>query len=461
VSDLFAARTQMALSLGFHILFAVVGMAMPALMVAAELMWRRTGRRAYCELAKRWAKGTAILFAVGAVSGTVLSFELGLLWPTFMEKSGPLIGLPFSLEGYAFFLESIFLGVYLYGWDKVRPSVHLAAGVGVAISGLLSGIFVVGVNAWMNTPTGFVLDDTGAFTQIDPWQVFAAPAFFTEALHMALAAYASVAVMVLGIHAYRLLGTPDDDHGTRRFHVAAIRISFGFALVSIPLQMLSGDLAAKHLAKHQPLKLAAAEALFDTQKQAPLSVFGVVDEDKRELRYALEIPGALSFLSFSDFNAEVKGLNDFDDKDWPPVAVTHVAFDVMVGCGMGMAALVGLGALLGVLRARREGWETFLAAAADDKRWLKLAVLCSPLGFIAVEAGWTVTEVGRQPWIISGVMRTTDAVTPVTGLQMTLLGHAAVFLVLGVVVVSLLRAHVFKADVDLADVVTDGEGGAA
>src|SRR6478672_2445225 len=188
MTDLFAARSQMAISLGFHIVFAQIGIAMPLLMVLAEWRWRRTGERAFYDLARRWAKGTAVLFAVGAVSGTVLSFELGLLWPAFMREAGPLIGLPFSLEGFAFFLEAIFLGVYLYGWEKVSRRAHLAAGCAVALSGLASGIFVVAVNAWMNTPSGFVLVD-GQFTGVDLRRAFFSPSFGPEALHMVLAAY--------------------------------------------------------------------------------------------------------------------------------------------------------------------------------------------------------------------------------------------------------------------------------
>jgi cytochrome d ubiquinol oxidase subunit I len=202
MDDLLAARLQMAISLGFHILFAVAGMAMPWLMVLAEWRHHRTGDAVYEDLARRWAKGTAILFAVGAVSGTVLSFELGLLWPTFMEHAGPLIGMPFSLEGFAFFLEAIALGIYLYGWDRVPRKVHLLSGVVVGMSGLLSGIFVVAVNSWMNTPRGFRIED-GRFVDVDLWQAFFTPAFPTQATHMALAAYTSVGFAVLGIHAFR------------------------------------------------------------------------------------------------------------------------------------------------------------------------------------------------------------------------------------------------------------------
>src|SRR5256885_2255339 len=204
MTDLLAARTQMAISLGFHIIFAEIGVAMPLLMVLAEWRWRRTGDATYFELAKRWSKGTAILFAVGAVSGTVLSFELGLLWPGFMRFAGPMIGMPFSLEGFAFFTEAIFLGVYLYGWDRISPRAHLGAGVAVAVSGTASGIFVVLANAWMNAPTGFQLVD-GRIVNVDPIAALASPAAFPQALHMTLAAYAATGFAVAGIHALFLL----------------------------------------------------------------------------------------------------------------------------------------------------------------------------------------------------------------------------------------------------------------
>jgi cytochrome d ubiquinol oxidase subunit I len=442
MSDLFAARTQMAFSLGFHILFAIAGMAMPLLMVLAEAWHHKTGEKEARVLAEKWAKGTAILFAVGAVSGTVLSFELGLLWPTFMEKAGPLIGLPFSLEGFAFFLEGIFLGIYLYGWKKLSPGLHIAAGVGVAVSGTLSGALVVSVNGWMNTPTGFELKD-GAFTNIEPWVAFFNPAFFTEALHMVLAAYASLSVVVLGIHAALLLRNPES-----RMHRRAAKIAFSVAVVAVPLLILSGDLSAKHIAREQPLKLAAAESLFETQKMAPLAIGGIPDVETRTLKYAIEIPGALSVLSFTDPNAEVKGLDAFPEEDWPPVPVVHIAFQIMVACGFTMLTLVVFGLLLWW---RKED-------PTRDRRFLWFATLASPLGLLAVEAGWTVTEVGRQPYIIQGIMKTADAVTPMTGLWFHFLTFTLLYGFLGVVVVVLMKAHVLATDGDVDDLVDEPKG---
>lgn len=252
MTDLLAARSQMALSLAFHICFAVVGIAMPLLMVIAEGLWQRTGKPVYRELAYRWSKGTAILFAVGAVSGTMLSFELGLLWPRFMEFAGPIIGMPFSMEGAAFFLEAILLGVYLYGWDKVSPRLHLLSGVGVLICGALSGIFVVTANAWMNTPVGFEVDAAGALVSVDPWKAMWNPAAATQTVHMTIAAFQAVGFLVAGIHAIRLLRTPHSAFDRKAF---AIALSVG--TVAALVQPISGDFSAKHVAEYQPVKLAA------------------------------------------------------------------------------------------------------------------------------------------------------------------------------------------------------------
>jgi cytochrome d ubiquinol oxidase subunit I len=429
MTDLFAARSQMAMSLGFHILFAVAGIAMPLLMVIAEDRWIRRGDRAALELARRWAHGTAILFAVGAVSGTVLSFELGLLWPEFMAFAGPIFGLPFSLEGFAFFVEAIFLGVYLYGWDRVPPRVHWLAGIMVALSGMLSGVFVVIANAWMNTPAGFRMVD-GKAVDIDPWAAMNNAAAPSEVLHMTLAAYTSIGFAVAGIHAFVLLRDR-----TQEMHRRALAIALAVGGVAAVLQPLSGDVSARHVARHQPAKLAAMEGLFRTQRSAPLHVGGWPDEEARVTRFAIEIPYGLSLLAFHDANAEVRGLDSIPRGEWPPVAVVHAAFQVMVGCGT-VLALVAVAA----------GWLAWRRRALPDQRWfLKLLVACGPLGLVAVEAGWTVTEVGRQPWIVHGVMKTAEAVTPMPFLVVPFTVFTLLYLVLGVIVVVLLKRQVFAS----------------
>ncbi|MDB5348874.1 MAG: cytochrome bd-type quinol oxidase, subunit 1 [Planctomycetota bacterium] len=425
MSNLLAARLQMAMSLGFHIIFAVIGIALPLMMVIAEAFWIRTGEDVYRVLARRWARGAAILFAVGAVSGTVLSFELGLLWPRFMEFSGPIIGLGFALEGFAFFTEAIFLGIYIYGWGRISPAAHLAAGIVIAVSGAASGVLVVSVNSWMNTPSGFVLDGNRA-TRIDPVAALLNPAMAAEALHMTLAAYAAVGLLAAGVHAALLR-----KDRTNPFHRRALAIALAVGGVASVAQPFSGDFAARVVARTQPAKLASMEGQFHTQRHAPLRIGGVPDPRSGRTRFALEIPSGLSILAYQDANAEVLGLNEFPPKDRPPVVVVHLAFQVMVACGMVMMA-VSIWAACAAWRCR---------GVPDGSRLLVVLALTGPLGLVAIEAGWTVTEVGRQPWIIHKVMRTTDAVTSVTGLWLSLLVYTILYLVLGVIVVRLLMAQ--------------------
>ncbi len=415
MDDLLFARSQMAMSLAFHIVFACAGIAMPALMVLAELRWRRTGDAGYLALTKAWAKGTAVLFAVGAVSGTVLSFELGLLFPTFMKHAGPVFGMPFSLEGFAFFTEAIFLGIYLYGFKKVPPRLHLAAGFGVALSGLLSAVFVVIANAWMNAPAGFRVED-GRFVDIDPIAAMGTPYALHETLHMALAAYAATGFAVAGIHAFLLLRRPQSV-----FHRRAIALALAVAAPASLLQPAVGHLAAQRVAVHQPMKLAAMEGQFRTEAHAPLRIGGIPDEEARTVRWALEIPSGLSILAFDRPDAVVQGLEEVPEADWPH-PIVHYAFQLMVGIGMALAALSAWAA-----------WAFVRRRALPASPWfLRALVVAAPLGMLAVEAGWTVTEVGRQPWVIHGVMRTADAVTPMPGLWAPFLTFTLLYLALAV-----------------------------
>jgi cytochrome bd ubiquinol oxidase subunit I len=426
MENLLAARTQMALSLMFHIIFAVVGVALPLLMFISEAIWLRTRNEVYLDLTKRWAKGTAIFFAVGAVSGTVLSFELGLLWPEFMEWSGAIIGMPFSLEGFAFFTEAIFLGIFLYGWNRIPALAHLFSGLIVAISGAASAVFVVAANAWMNTPRGFELVE-GQAANIDPIAAMLTPAAFPEILHMLLASYASVGFAVAGIHAWVLLRHPGS-----AFHRGALTIALLVGGPAALLQPLAGDIAARTVAVTQPAKLAAMEGQFETEAGAPLRIGGWPDPERRETRWALEIPRGLSLLAFHDPNAVVKGLNDIPPDLHPPVEIVHVSFQVMVACGMIMA---GVAVLSGFMMLRKKN--------LAEHRWLLHALVwVSPLGLIAIQAGWFVTEVGRQPWIIQGVMRTSEAVTPMPGLVVPLTVITVVYMLLGVVVILLLRHQI-------------------
>jgi cytochrome d ubiquinol oxidase subunit I len=429
VTDLDAARWLFGSSLAFHIVFAAVGVAMPLLMVLAEWRWRRSGDPVYLELAKRWAKGTALLFAVGAVSGTVISFELGLLWPRFMAFAGPIIGMPFSLEGFAFFAEAIFLGIYLYGRERVSPRLHLASGVLVAVSGALSALFVTLANAWMNHPTGFALL-SGRATDVDPIAAMFPPGWGNQVLHVLLSCYAATGLAVAGIHAWFLRREP-----SHAFHRAALGIALLVGGGAALLQPLSGDLSARGLAVHQPVKLAAMEGHFHTRRGAPLHLGGLPDADAAVTRWAIEIPRGLSLLAFHDPDAEVKGLLDFPRDRWPNVRNVHLAFQVMVGLGTAMAGLVLLGALLW-WRGRR----------LPTQRWYLTALAATaPAGFVALEAGWLVTEWGRQPFTIREVMRTAEAVTPMAHLSLPLWLFLGLYLFLGAVTAALLWRQILHA----------------
>jgi cytochrome d ubiquinol oxidase subunit I len=429
MSDLLAARSQMGISLAFHIIFAVIGIAMPVMMVVAERRWQVTGHEIYLDLAKRWAKGTATLFAVGAVSGTVLSFELGLLWPRFMEFAGSIIGMPFSLEGFAFFTEAIFLGVYLYGWERISPQAHLWAGVAVAVSGAASGIFVVIANAWMNAPAGFELQG-GQVVNVDPIAAMGNAAAVSQTIHMTLAAYAATGFAVAGIHALFLLKDPGN-----AFHRRALQIALIVGAPAAVLQPLSGDLSARHIAVHQPVKLAAAEAVFHTQAGAPLTVGGWPDVAARETRFAVEIPYGLSLLAFHDPHAVVKGLDAVPPEDWPNIPAVHLSFQLMVALGTYLA-LVSLWV----------GWLAWRRRDLAHNLWLMRAIaLATPMGFIAVEAGWMVTELGRQPWVIYGILRTTDAVTPMPGLLVPFVTFTLLYCLLGMIVVWLLYRQILRS----------------
>lgn len=428
------ARAQMGLSLAFHMAFAAAGVALPLFMVIADALHLRSGDPIYRDIAKRMAKGTSILFAVGAVSGTVLSFELGLLWPRFMGTFGEVVGLPFALEGFAFFTEAIFLGIYLYGRDRIPPRLHLFAGVMVALSGAASAFFVTLVNACMNLPAGFTMAG-GRPVDIDPMRAMWSPPWPHQTLHALLACYQATAFALAGIHAAVLLRHP----GSALFR-KALGLSLAVACTTALLQPLSGHESAQGLAEMQPAKLAAAEGHFHTGRRVPLLVGGIPDEDAGVVRGAIPIPAGLSLLATNHPDGEVKGLDAFPREDWPPVLKTHLAFDVMVGAGSATALLAVVTA---VLAFRKRG--------LPDGRWfLRAVVACGPLGLVALEAGWCVTEFGRQPWIVHGALRTRDAVTPFPHLAAPFWTFTLVYVFLAVAVVFLLYRQLRAAPEEVA-----------
>jgi cytochrome d ubiquinol oxidase subunit I len=426
MNDFIAARSQMALSLGFHIVYSCIGMVMPVFMAISNYKWIKTKDPVYKNITQAWSKGVAIFFATGAVSGTMLSFELGLLWPKFMEHAGPIFGMPFSLEGVAFFIEAIALGFFLYGWNRFNKWFHWATGIVVGVSGVVSGILVVSANAWMNSPAGFDYVN-GQYLNIDPIKAMFNDAWFSEALHMTIAAFAATGFAVAGIHALMILRKKNVN-----FHTKAFKIAIVFGAVAAILQPLSGDLSAKGAAKRQPAKSAAMEANFHTVEYSPLLIGGIPDTVNKTVSYGIAIPGLLSFLEHDDFKTPAKGLDQIPRADQPNVPVTHYAFQLMVGIGM-FLMLIGLIYLFALWKKR---------AWLVQNWFLKLFIVATPLGFIAVEAGWTVTEVGRQPWIIQGIMRTSQAVTPMPGIHYSFYLFTFVYFTLSVAVIFLLDRQI-------------------
>ena len=426
MDDFFAARSQMALSLGFHIVFSCIGMVMPFFMAVAHFFWLRTGNQNYRNVTQAWSKGVAIFFATGAVSGTVLSFELGLLWPEFMRHAGPIFGMPFSLEGTAFFIEAIALGFFLYGWDRFNRWFHWFTGVVVGISGIVSGILVVAANSWMNSPAGFDYVN-GKYVNIHPIDAMFNKGWFSQSLHMTIAAFAATGFAVAGIHALMIFRKK-----SIQFHATSFKIAIVFAAVAAILQPISGDISAKFVAKTQPAKLAAMEAHFKTETNASLIIGGIPDVRNKKVDYALKIPGLLSFMIAGNTSYQVTGLDKIPVDNQPPVPVVHYAFQVMVAFGMLMLAfaLLYLFAIFKKPEWIRKNW------------FLKIFIAATPMGFIAVEAGWIVTEVGRQPWIIQGIMRTAAAVTPMPGIVYSFYLFTCVYVSLALAVVFLLKRQI-------------------
>jgi cytochrome d ubiquinol oxidase subunit I len=412
LDNLTSAREQMALSLGFHIVFAVFGMGLPWLLLYVERRFLVTGDQVWYTLARRWSKAFAVIFAVGAVSGTVLSFEFGLLWPTFMERYGGVFGIAFTLEAFAFFLEAIFLGLYLYGWNRMSPRAHWWTGVPVAVSGMASAMFVTTANAWMNTPVGFVEVD-GKVVSADPLAPFLAPATPHQVVHMVLAALMCTGFGVASVYAVALLRGRDDT-----YHRRGLRVGLTVGVVVAPLQVVVGDWAARAVADQQPVKLAALEALERSGPNAPLHLGPV------------EVPGLLSLLLHGRTDAIVAGLDVVAPEDRPPVAITHFSFQLMVAIGFGLLAL-------SVWTAWRWRWRR--RSFVDSPWFLRAVAVSGPAAVVALLAGWIATEVGRQPWIVHLVLRTRDAVSEQPNLYWYFYGTVVVYTILATSLIAVLR----------------------
>jgi cytochrome d ubiquinol oxidase subunit I len=419
---LLEARQMQALSFAVHIPLVCFGIAFPAMVLRAEWLWMRTGDEVYRVLAMRWTKVMVALFACGVVTGTILSFEMGLLWPGFMGAFGAVFGLGFALEGFSFFVEAIFIGIYVYGWNRMSPRAHFASGIPIVIAGLTGSLFVLSVNSWMNDPGGFTLT-AGRVTDVDPVQaLFGNGHLGFELVHMYLAGFIVTGFLVAAAYAVgRLRGR------WGRYERIALTIPLTVAALAAPVQILVGDWAAREVARTQPTKLAALEGLGHTRRGAPLHVLGWYRDG--EVRAGIAVPRGLSLLAFHDPDAEVQGLDAVRAADRPPVNVVRVAFQLMVSIGTFLAAL---GAWYLFVRIRR--------GRVPSGAWFhRLLVLAGPASVVALISGWVTTEVGRQPWVVYEVMRREAAVTAAQGIPVGYVTLAAFYACLIAAVAWILR----------------------
>jgi cytochrome d ubiquinol oxidase subunit I len=420
--DVFQARQMQTLSFVAHIPLVCFAIAFPAMVLFTEWRWLRTGDSVYLMIARRWTRILVALFAVGVVTGTILSFEFGLLWPSFMATFGSVFGLGFAIEGFSFFLEAIFIGIYVYGWNRLSPRAHFLTGIPIAVAGVTGSLTVISVNGWMNHPTGFHLLD-GKVVDVHPWRaLFVNSYFWHELIHMYVAGYMVTGFLLAGVYAFaRLRGR------WTRYERTALAIPLAIAALASPIQILVGDWAGRAVADSQPLKLAAFEGLGHTTKGAPLHVLGWYSDG--DVKYAIRIPKLLSLLAYHDPNATVEGLDTVPAGQRPPVNVVRVAFQVMVAIGM-LLALLGLVYLWVRVRWKR----------LPEPRWFYWAVVAAgPLSVVALVAGWVVTEVGRQPWVVYRLMRTSEAITHAGGIPVGYATLALVYLGLALAVAWILR----------------------
>jgi cytochrome bd ubiquinol oxidase subunit I len=406
---LLEARQMQALSFAAHIPLVAFGISFPAMVMVVEWLYLRTGDPLYRTLAQRWTRVMAALFAVGVITGTILSFEMGLLWPNFTATFGGVFGLGFAIEGFSFFMEAIFIGIYVYGWRRLSPGAHFLTGIPIVITGFTGSMMVIAVNAWMNHPGGFRLR-AGKVVDVNPLKaLFANSYLWHELIHMYIAGYIVSGLLVAGAYAFaRLRGR------WGRYERTAIAIPLTIAALAAPVQVLVGDWAARDVATTQPVKLAALEGLYRTTRGAPEHLLGWYTAG--QVKYGIQIPHLLSLLSFHSWNAKVQGLASVPPDQRPPVNVVRVAFQTMVGIGT-LLALLGLFYLAVRVRRRR----------LPESRWFyRAVVVAGPLSVVALIAGWVVTEVGRQPWVVYRVMPTAAAVTGAQGIP---IGYAALAII--------------------------------
>jgi cytochrome d ubiquinol oxidase subunit I len=429
MSGLDAARVETAVSLSFHILFAVFGVGMPWFLLYTEGRWLKTGDRHWYALTRKWARVTAVLFAIGAVSGTVLSFEFGLLWPTFMSTYGGAIGLLFTLEAFAFFAEAIFMGMYLYGWNRLSPKAHWLTLWPIAVSGTLSTLFIVMANGWMNDPVG--LATVGGKIVADPWAVFTSSSAWSEATHMFVAALMCTGGMIAAVYAWGMLRRGRRD----KYHQLGLKVGFFSVLALTPVQMFLGDWSARVVGATQPVKLAAMEAHYATSSHVPLTIGGFYNSWTHHVVGGIPVPDGLSLLMGFNANTVIPGLQTAPANQQPPVLTVHLAFDSMVGCG---SLIFLIAALAGWTwwRRRRQG---LLPRIPQTRFWLWAAISTGPAAIVALLGGWEVTEGGRQPWIVYQQMLVSTAATKSGGIGWSVVVTILIYLGLASALILILR----------------------
>jgi cytochrome bd ubiquinol oxidase subunit I len=431
MNDILIARSLFGTTMAFHIIFATIGVGLPLMILTAELLYQKTKDLEYVVMAKRWTKAFAVLLGVGIPTGTIAGVQLSLLWPGFMEVIGRVMPLPFQIEIYAFFIEALFMSIYVYAAERIAPWMRIASLILVAIGALASAVLITNVHAFQGTPRGFRYEN-GQFLDIDPWAAFFNPSFLVTATHVAVSAYVVGAFVVASVSAFKML---KNDFGSRlyRFHQKALMVSLVVGGIASFLTAINGHEAAQYLHEYQPEKLAAAEGLFETQPYAPLAIGGFTDRDTQTIKWAIEIPWALSFLAGDSFDTVVVGLNDFPEEWWPPLFV-HTLFNAMVGIGslLIMVALFGL------------AWKKLLKKDRFPKWFLWTMVASGPLAVMAIEFGWIFACTGRQPWVIYRIMSTAESATTATNLGVLFILFLGVYIILGIAVVFVLLYYFRK-----------------
>jgi cytochrome bd ubiquinol oxidase subunit I len=424
------SRIFFGTALAFHIIFATLAVGIPVLVLISELMYLKTNDLDYRILARRWIKGFAILLGVAIPSGTIVAVLLSLLWPGFMRIVGQVISVPFQIEIFAFFLEALFMSIYVYAADRLPNWLRILSVFFVLLGATASAVLITSANSWMTTPAGFTMLPDGTITNVDTWKAFFNPNFFYDAYHVTVSAYMTGAFVLAAVSAYQLLRAKNKR--VQEIHRKAFAMSLIVALVTSFLTYLSGHSAAQALHRHAPEKLAAAEGLFETQKYAPLAIGGYVDPETHRVKFGIEIPYLLSFLAGNRFDTEVKGLNEFPPDTWPPF-YTHTLFNLMVGIGV----LLFILAVIGVMR-----WIRTRNTNQPYPRWLLWSfVLSGPLAILGIEFGWIFSCSGRQPFVIYGVLRTSEAATKTGNVGFLFFFFVGLYVLLGVLTIVAMRSY--------------------